>query len=145
MLIWLEKITNNNSLLNIISSGNRNQFPIALYQSKPIVSVTSKLNSEIIEGQILNHLESGAILIFPYIYRVLLNVKKSNGKDCLIINLSLLNSQISNSIFRMEDHKYLKNLICTGEFMVPIDLSNALFSIPLHKESKTFLLIGIER
>ena len=65
MLIWLEKITNNNSLLNIISSGNRNQFPIALYQSKPIVSVTSKLNSEIIEGQILNHLESDAISIFP--------------------------------------------------------------------------------
>ena len=60
-----KRITNNNSLLNIISSGYRIQFPIALYESKYIVLVPSKLNSEIIGGQILNHLESGAISIFP--------------------------------------------------------------------------------
>ena len=54
-----------NFLFNIISSGYRIQFPIALYQSKPIVSVPSKLNSEILECQILDHLEPGAISIFP--------------------------------------------------------------------------------
>ena len=52
--------------MNIISSYHKNQFPITLYKSKPIVSVPSKLNSKIIEVQILDHLESGVIsTIFP--------------------------------------------------------------------------------
>ena len=58
-------ITNNNFLLNIISSGYKIQFRTTPYESKPIASLPSKLDSEIIEGQILNHLESGAISIWP--------------------------------------------------------------------------------
>ena len=62
-------------MLNIISSGYKIQFPPTLYQSKPIASVPSKLNSEIREGQIMDHLESGAISVClsvedKYIYRV---------------------------------------------------------------------------
>ena len=74
------------------------------------------------------------------------NVKKSNGKDCLIIDRSTLNTQIPKSIFKMEDHEYFKNLIRPGVFMASIDLSNRLsstfdlsstfFSIPLNKDSK---------
>ena len=67
-------------MLNIISSGSI-QFPITPYQSEPIVSVPSKLFSDIIEVQILNHLETGTISIFP-------SVKRSNGKYLLIIELS---------------------------------------------------------
>ena len=40
----------------------------------------------------------------------------------------------------MEDHEYLKNLIRPGDFMTPIDLLNALFSILLHKDNKNFCL-----
>ena len=65
-------------------------------------------------------------------------VKKSDGKDFLIIDLSFLNSQIPKSNFRMEDHEYLKNLIRLDDFMAPIDLSNTPFSIPLHKDSKIY-------
>ena len=137
-----KKITINIFLLNIISSSYNILFLIDPYESKPIVSIPSKLNSEIIEGQILDHFESGAISIFPsvegqHINRVF-TVKKSNGKDRLIIDLSPLNSQIPKIHFRMEDHEYLKNLIRPGYFMASIDLSNAFFSMPLHEDSKHF-------
>ena len=66
------------------------------------------------------------------------NVKKSNGKDCLIIDRSTLNTQIPKSIFKMEDHEYFRNLIRPGDFMAPVDLSNALFSMPLHIDSTNF-------
>ena len=51
-------------MLNIVSSHYKIQFPITIYHFKPIVSVLSKLNFEIIESQILDDLESGAISIF---------------------------------------------------------------------------------
>ena len=38
----------------------------------------------------------------------------------------------------MEDHEYLKVLIRADDFMASFVLSNALFSIPLHKDSKKF-------
>ena len=65
---WLHLVSNldlinNNSLLNIISSGYKIQFSHAPYQSKPIVSVPFKLNSQIIEGKILDHLGSKVIYI----------------------------------------------------------------------------------
>ena len=52
-------------MLKFISSDYKIQLHIAPYQAKPIVSVPSKFNSEIIEGQILDQLESGAMSIFP--------------------------------------------------------------------------------
>ena len=47
---------------------------------------------------------------------------------------------IPKFIFKIEDHEYLKNLLRPVEFMAPIDSSNALFSISLHKDSKNFCL-----
>ena len=94
-LSYWKRITNSNFLLNIINLGYKIKLPIILYQSKPIVSVTFKSNFQIIEGQILDHLESGAISIYPFvegqhICRVF-TVKKSYGKDRLIIDLRPLN------------------------------------------------------
>ena len=84
-------------MLNIISSDYKIEFHITLYQSKPIVSVTSELNSEIIEAQILNHLKSGAISIFlpvdgQHVYRVFI-VEKSNGKDHLTLARLIFKSE----------------------------------------------------
>ena len=79
-------------MLNIISSGYKIQFRTTPYESKPIASLPSKLDSEIIEGQILDPLKLGAISICPsvegqHIYRVF-TVENSNGKDRPIIDLS---------------------------------------------------------
>ena len=49
--------------------------------------------------------------------------------------VKIVNSQNLKSNFRMKDHEYLKNLKSPGNFMARIDLSNAFFSIPLHKDS----------
>ena len=62
-------------------------------------------------------------------------------------NLSCLENEIINEAnsstdlkihLRIEDHEYLKNLICPGDFTATIDLSNVFFSIPLHKDGKKF-------
>ena len=54
-------ITISNFLFNIINPVYKIPFPFTPCRSKPIVLVPSKLNSEIIEVQILDHLEKAAI------------------------------------------------------------------------------------
>lgn len=96
-----------------------------------------------IQSQIDKHLFSGAISKVNNQSDLLLSrvflVKKSNGKDRLIIDLSLLNHQIIKISFKMETHDQIRNLIEPLDFMASIDLSDAFFSIPIHKDYKKFL------
>lgn len=63
-------------------------------------------------------------------------VKKSNGKDRMIIDLSELNKIVNKVHFKMEGLETIKGLLQPDDYMMSIDLSNAFFSIPLHNSSK---------
>jgi len=67
------------------------------------------------------------------------SVKKKNGQDRLIIDLSRLNNFITKVPFSIESLPILKSLIHKNDFMVSIDLSDAFFSIPLHPDCKKFI------
>ena len=49
------------------------------------------------------------------------NMKRANGKNRLIIDLSYLNTFVNKVSFRMEGVEELKKLILEGDYMISID------------------------
>ena len=139
-----KKITSNNFILRIVKEGYKLQFTSAPKQSHPIISnPKSKSYNNNLRQEIEKLLASGAVSPIEsstehFVSRVFL-VKKSNGDNRLIIDLSPLNMFISKIFFRMEGMVYLKHLIQKDDYMISIDLSEAFFSIPLHASCKKYV------
>ena len=136
-------ITSNNFVLSIVKDGYKIRFNSSnlLYQtivSNPLSSARRKA----LQQQIHANLQSGAISQVPfsndqYVSRVF-TVKKSNGLDRMIIDLSNFNLLVPKVSFRMDSLDTIKSLLDPNDFMVSIDLSNDFFTIPLHASSKRF-------
>lgn len=141
-------ITNNSFILRIVKDGYKIQFSTSPPLNSPIISNPSQLKIDILRTQINRHLRSGAISKIPksndqYVSRVF-TVKKSNNDDRMIIDLSLLNTFIHKVHFRMEDHSNIKSLLSSYDHMSSIDLSDAFFTIPLHNESKRYVVFEFQ-
>ena len=72
-------------------------------------------------------------------------VRKPNGSDRFILNLKYLNKFVDKEHFKMEDMRTAVQLIFPNYFVVSIDLRDAYFLIPLHKESRKFVRFNIRR
>ena len=129
-----KKITGNSFLLRIVGEGYSIQFISKTAVNNPIISNPSSAEKILaLKQQIANHFETGAISKIEksshqFVSRVF-TIKKSNGDDRLIIDLSLLNNFILKTHFRMEIHVIIKSLIQKDDNISSIDLSDAFFSI----------------
>lgn len=140
---WL-KISNNSFILRIVSEGYKLQFIQNPILPNSVVSSTNNLNKKkALVNQINKYLSSGAISEVPSsplnILSRIFTVKKSNGSDRMIIDLSQLNKQISKVSFQMETNSKIKEILQKDDFMASIDLADAFFSIPIHESHKRFL------
>lgn len=139
-----QKITLNQFILRIVTEGYKIQLNSKPIQNQPIISNPSSSARKLsLVSEISSHLNSGAIssvepLTEHFVSRVF-TVKKANGKDRMIIDLSSLNDHVNKISFRMEGIESLKHLIAPNDFMISIDLSDAFFSIPLHESSKKYV------
>ena len=140
---WRE-VTSNEFILRIVREGYKLQFTSAPVQSEPIISGSnSKTYFDGINNEIAKFLKSGAISqvkpsLDQFVSRVFL-VKKSNGDNRLIIDLSKLNKFINKISFRMEGTGDLKHMIQKEDCMISIDLSEAFFSVPLHASCRKYV------
>ena len=66
-------------------------------------------------------------------------IKKPDGSDRLILNLKYLNEFVDKKYFMMEDIRSATQLIFPGDYMGSIDLEDAFFIVPLHKESRKYV------
>lgn len=136
-------ITHNKFILKIVKEGYKIQFISHPVQRSPIISNPKSLSSKTsLMEQINKNLSIGAISVVPksnnhFVSRVF-TVKKSNGDDRMIIDLSDLNEFVNKVTFKMEGLDVIKSLLQPDDFMMSVDLSNAFFSIPLHEDSKCF-------
>lgn len=137
------KITKNSFLNRIIKEGYKIQFSKPPFLDTPVISSPKCTQlRKALQTQINRNLSSGAISVIPYdngqyVSRVF-TVKKSNGNDRMIIDLSDLNKQIIKSHFKMESLDVIKSLVSSGDYFVSIDLADAFFTIPLHDDSKKY-------
>ena len=72
-------------------------------------------------------------------YSKLFLVPKPGKKWRPVIDLSVLNNQLSVPTFKMETAEVIRNAICKGEWVVSIDLTGSYFHIPLHEKSQYLL------
>ena len=66
-------------------------------------------------------------------------VPKSNGKYRPIINLKSLNSFVQYEHFKQETFNIVLDLIQENDFFTSIDLQDAYFAVPIHKDYRKFL------
>lgn len=72
-------------------------------------------------------------------------VPKSNGSMRFVLNLKKLNEFIVTDHFKMEDIRTATKLVSRDNFMCSIDLQDAYFLVPMHKESQKYLRFVYER
>lgn len=66
-------------------------------------------------------------------------IPKSNGKMRFILNLKKLNQFISTQHFKLEDLRTALKLVTKDCMMGTVDLKDAYFLLPIHKESRKYL------
>ena len=141
-------ITKDKFVINVVKFGYNIQFLHTPFQSAKIFSFPSSLKLPAIREQVSHHLKTGAISVVSpskeqHVYRIF-TVKKANGKDRMVIDLSPLNKQILKVKFRMEDDNFIRSMLSPNDLMVSIDLADAFFSIPISKYSKKFINFEVE-
>lgn len=66
-------------------------------------------------------------------------------KSCrFILNLKKLNEFISPCHFKMEDVRTATKLIFPNNFMCPVDLEDAYYLVPIHRDSRKFLRFAFQ-
>lgn len=71
-------------------------------------------------------------------------VLKVDGSFRFILNLKRLNRFISTEHFKMEDLRTATKLMSSQDFLASIDLKDAYFLVPLHKDSRKFVRFKFE-
>lgn len=66
-------------------------------------------------------------------------VPKQDGSFRFVLNLKSLNEFIETDHFKLEDLRTAIRLVSKGSFMSNIDLQDAYFVIPVHKDSRKYL------
>lgn len=143
------KITNNNFILNIVEFGYKLQFlPNPSFPQSVISHYKSHDKIVSLRQQIERHVLSGAIsIVEPQPNQILsrvFTVKKSNGEDRMIIDLSLLNLQIKKISFKMETIHDIMKILHPSDYLVSIDLTEAFFALSINNDSKRFLCFKFE-
>lgn len=124
--------------------GYKIKFVSEVYQNrKPLVKFDSKVGRENCRKAILALLNKGAIEICKpgrdqFLSSYFL-VKKPDGSYRFILNLKKLNKFIETNHFKLEDLRTAVKLIFPGDFMASIDLEDAYYTVPIHKNSRKYL------
>ena len=111
--------------------------------TRPKQNCLNKKDDELLENAITELLNLGAITKVPgsneHFVSLYFLVPKPNGKMRFVLNLKGLNKFISTEHFKMEDFRTATKLVSEECFMGSIDLKDAYFLIPLHKDSKKYV------
>ena len=66
-------------------------------------------------------------------------VPKPGGKFRPVINLKALNEFVTYHHFKQETFNVVLDLLQENDFMTSVDMEQAYYSIPIHKESQKYL------
>lgn len=90
-----------------------------------------------------NLVEIGAVAVCEFSSHGFLSsyflLKKSEGGNRFVLNLKKLNDYLIPPHFKLDDYRAVKNLMTPGCYMTSIDLKDAYFGIPIHKNYQKYL------
>jgi hypothetical protein len=99
---------------------------------------TSLLDTEIQEMIDMQVIEQAWPEVGQFVSTIFARPKK-NGKIRPILNLKGLNRFVKYNHFKMESFAQLLEMIQRGDYFTSLDLTNAYYSIPIHKQSRKYL------
>lgn len=111
--------------------------------SVPKVIEFSEEKAKIIDQEMIELLSKGAISLSEFendqfVSNIFL-VKKKNGKFRPVINLTELNKFIEYHHFKQETLAIILESVERDMYFISVDLKDAYFSIPMHKEHRKYL------
>ena len=139
---WKE-LTSDPEILETVS-GQRiefNQNPVQL--NLPVQPNYSCQQGQFIDSEIQNLLKKGVIVESThepneYISPIFLRPKK-DGSHRMILNLKCLNQSVTYQHFKMDTIWTAIRMMRPGCFMASIDLKDANYSVPIHKDHQKYL------
>ena len=138
------KVCSNEFILRIVAEGYKLQFISVPVQHSFTPRTMSASSLSICYNKACEFLDAGAIIsvssdsckFISYIFPV---PKKTLGEFCIIFDLTLLNKFIRKVHFRMDSFDSIMAMICPGDWLVSIDLSDAYHTVAMHPLSMPFL------
>ena len=112
--------------------------------------VQNKKQAKFMEKAIEDLLQKGAVTqVQPkadQFISTLFLVEKESGSEQFrpVINLRPLNRFVRTESFRMEGLQIAKNLIQPGDFLMKLDLKDAYYTVPVHKEHRRYLCFSYQ-
>ena len=140
MAAW-EKITQDEDILSV-PKGYEIPFVSLPFQEKiPNLTKISKQQFLLVEQEVLEMLEKEAIqkVVAKQFLNNLFFVEKQDGGNGPVMNLKNINKFIPYEHCKMEGLQFLKFLLKQDDFLCKTDLKEAYFSVPLNKNSQTFV------
>lgn len=142
-----EEMTNNQFILRILRKGLTLEFledPPLSGDFVPFSLPRAEGRRAALLAEIELMLEKGAIVPVQKnrskgFYSNLFLVAKATGGFRPVINLKALNQKIQNPSFKMETIRSVIKAVTPGDWSVSIDLKDAYFHVPIHKEFQKFL------
>ena len=116
--------------------------PLTSYPKVHTHCPNSSASGTALMEEITSLIAKGAIEEAPHdqgFYSRLFVVRKTSGSWRPVIDLSSLNAFINKTQFRMETVQSVLSSVRLGDWMVSIDLQDAYFQIPIHKDSRKYL------
>ena len=133
-----------------VVEGLREGYRISFLKSPPLAQRpmgfgtywTGSVRAEALETEVQQLLNKGAIELAPGgpgFYSRLFVVPKATGGFRPVLDLSILNTFVQKTYFRMETVRSVLDSVRQDDWMVSLDLQDAYFQVPVHQDSRKFL------
>ena len=138
-----QDLTSDRTILDIVEYGLKLDFIDTPPLCKPYQYPVSQQEYIIINAEI-NKLLDKQVIIETNIemgdfFSTIFTRPKKDGSNRMILNLKHLNEHIYSSHFKMDSIHTVLNMIKPGVWMASINLKDAYFSVPIHKEHQKYL------
>ena len=137
------KYTQDSYILDIISNGLKLDLMEMPIQNQYSIHPLAKNETEIVSSEIQKLLNKKVLVhtkpeIGQFVSGVFTRDKKDGNKR-MILNLKRFNNFINYKHFKMESINNVINLLQPNVYMASIDLKDAFYSVPIHKDHQKYL------